>query len=90
MRRAWAVATGCAVLAVLLVGCAINECGPNSPTGPCEIECKPKNCDVGTYCCADAIGGCCDEGWSCVDDGTPEGHCDPPWPEAGKRRARRR
>ena len=82
MKKQAVIATIAVVLVSLAAtSCAIDRCGPNYPSGPCEIECKPKNCTVGTYCCADQIGGCCDEGWSCIDDGTPEGHCDPPWVE---------
>lgn len=64
------------LLPVLFSGCnAIDQCGPNSPTGPCETECRPHPCAPNTYCCADAVGDCCPTGYTCEVDAAG-GWCD--------------
>lgn len=74
------------LLAPLLLAARCNDCGPQSPTGPCEVDCGSYTCGVSYACCPDGML-CCPEGDTCMPDDSG-GHCDAPWPdEQGRRRS---
>lgn len=69
-RRMWRAVFALGLLPLAFSSCkAIDQCGPNHPTGPCTTPCQPQACEARSYCCAED-GRCCPTGWTCEKDET--------------------